>query len=257
MFKNLLLSSSIFFSSYVYAEIKTKSITYDENGVKLEGYVAYDDALKNKKPGVLIFHDWMGLGEFSKAKAVELAKLGYLGFAADIYGQGVRPKDMDEAGKLATKYKNDRPLLRKRAEAALTALKKESNVDTNKIVAIGYCFGGTSSLELARDSAPLKGVVSFHGGLSNPVPSDASNIKGKVLVLHGAIDPLVPTTEVDAFEKEMNEAKVNWQLVKYSGAVHAFTNKMAGNDISKGFAYNEEADKRSWVAMKQFFKEIF
>ncbi len=147
--------------------------------------------------------------------------------------------------------------MRARAQAGLETLKKQKLVDPQRIAAIGYCFGGTTVLELARDGADVKGVVSFHGGLSTPTPQDAGNIKGKVLVLHGADDPYVKAEEVAAFQQEMRDAKVDWQFISYGNAVHSFTNKAAGTDNSKGAAYNEKADKRSWEAMRAFFAEIF
>jgi dienelactone hydrolase len=229
-------------------------VEYKQGDTTLEGYLAGDTG---KRPGVIIVHDWMGPGKFSTAKADELAKLGYVALAADIYGKGVRPANPKEAGEQAGKFKNDRALLRARVLAALDVLKNNKHVDPKRIAAIGYCFGGTTVLELARSGADIAGVVSFHGGLDTPAPGDAKNIKCKVLVLHGADDPNVPPAQVAAFEKEMTEAGVDWQLIKYSGAVHAFTNPEAGHDNSKGAAYNERADKRSWEATKQFFAEIF
>jgi len=164
---------------------------------------------------------------------------------------------MQEAGATAGKYKNDRPLLRQRVRAGLDQLLKVKNVDSSRVAAMGYCFGGTTVLELARSGADVKGVVSFHGGLGTPSPEDAKNIKAKVLALHGADDPNVPPPEVQAFQEEMRKAKVDWELVSYGGAVHSFTDWNAGNDNSRGAAYNEEADKRSWEAMKAFFQELF
>lgn len=240
-----------------FAAIQTKTIEYKDGDIVLEGYIAYDDAITGKRPGVLVVHDWMGFGPFANHKAEELAKLGYTALAVDIYGKGVRPKNTDEAGVQATLYKSDRALLRQRILAGYETLKNEATVDANKIAVMGFCFGGTTSLELARSGAPIVGVVSFHGGLNTPTPMDAKNIKAKVLVLHGADDPYVPAAEVEAFEKEMNDGKVDWQLVKYSGAVHSFTNPAAGDDNSKGAAYNVNADKRSWAAMKSFFEEVF
>ncbi len=240
-----------------HAAIVTKMIEYKEGETTLQGYVAYDDAIADKRPGILVVHDWMGFGPFGNQKAQELAKLGYIAMAVDIYGKGVRPQNTDEAGTLVGVYKADRALLRKRILAGYETLKKEALVDTDKIAVMGFCFGGTTALELARSGAPIKGVVSFHGGLSTPTPKDAKNIKAKILALHGADDPYVPPDEVQAFEKEMNDGHVDWQLIKYSGAVHAFTNPAAGNDNSKGAAYNERADKRSWVAMQDFFQEVF
>lgn len=238
------------------AAIVTKMIEYKEGETTLQGYISYDDAIADKRPGILVVHDWMGFGSFGNQKAEELAKLGYIAMAVDIYGKGVRPQNTDEAGTLVGVYKGDRALLRKRILAGYETLKKEALVDTDKIAVMGFCFGGTTALELARSGAPIKGVVSFHGGLSTPTPKDAKNIKAKILALHGANDPYVPLEEVQGFEKEMNDGHVDWQLIKYSGAVHAFTNPAAGNDNSKGAAYNQRADQRSWIAMKDFFQEI-
>jgi len=240
-----------------FAAIKTETIEYKEGDTTLEGFLAYDDSIVSKRPGILIVHQWKGLGDYEKKRAEMLAKLGYVAFAADIYGKGVRPATMQEAGAMAGKYKNDRPLLRKRVRAGLDQLRKAKNVDFSHVAAMGYCFGGTTVLELARSGADVRGVVSFHGGLSTPTPDDAKNIKAKVLALHGADDPNVPPPEVQAFEEEMRKAKVDWQLVSYGGAVHSFTDWNAGNDNSRGAAYNEKADKRSWEAMKSFFSELF
>ncbi len=238
------------------AKMVTKTVEYKSESTVLEGYLAYDDGA-GVKPGIVVVHDWMGLSADTKKRAEMLAGLGYVAFAADIYGKGVRPKDATEAGQLATKYKSDVKLLRARVTAAFDYLKSQTVVNPAKLAAIGYCFGGTTALELARSGAALKGVVSFHGGLATPNPADAKNIKGRVLALHGADDPYVSAAEVTGFEKEMREAKLDWQLVAYGNAVHAFTVKAAGNDNSKGAAYNEKADRRSWIAMQEFFKEIF
>jgi dienelactone hydrolase len=232
-------------------------VEYKQADTVLEGYLAEPTSGSDKRPGVVVVHDWMGPGRFPTAIADRLAQMGYVAFAADIYGKGVRPTTPREAGELAGKYKADRPLLRARVLAALDVLKRNENVDPKRIAAIGYCFGGTTVLELARSGADIAGVVSFHGGLETPAPADAKNIKCKVLALHGADDPYVPAKEVAAFEDEMTKAGVDWQLIKYSGAVHGFTNPEAGHDNSKGAAYNERADKRSWEAMKLFFAEVF
>lgn len=239
------------------AEIITKTIEYKQGDTTLEGYLAYDGAATGARPGILIVHQWKGLGPYEKMRAEMLAKMGYVAFAADIYGKGVRPSSMQEAGAQAGKYKNDRPLLRSRVTAGLETLRQQKGVDTKKIAAIGYCFGGTTVLELARSGADISGVVSFHGGLSTPTPDDAKNIKAKILACHGADDPNVPPAEVAAFEQEMRDAKIDWELVAYGNAVHSFTDKSAGNDNSKGAAYNEKADKRSWEAMKNLFNEVF
>lgn len=235
-----------------------ESIEYAAGDVTLEGYLATPDAPSSeKRPGVVVFHDWMGLGPNPKLRADMLAKLGYVALAADLYGKGVRPANAAEAGKLAGQYKEDRATLRARARAALDRLVATGAVDPDAVAAIGYCFGGTAALELARSGAPLAGTVSFHGGLATPRPEDAKNIRGRVLVLHGADDPFVKAEEVAAFEAEMRAAKIDWTFVAYGGAVHAFTVEGAGSDPSKGAAYDAKADHRSWEAMRGFFDELF
>ena len=240
-----------------FAKLHTKAVEYKHGDAVLEGYLAYDDVFTGKRPGVLIVHQWKGLGKYEMSRAEQLAQMGYVAFALDIYGKGIRPTTNEEASAQAGKYYKDNPLLRARANAGLQVLWSQPNVDTTKIATIGYCFGGKTALELARSGAPIAGVVSFHGGLATPNPEDAKNIKGKVLVCHGGIDPNVPPDQVKAFEDEMTAANVDWQLIAYGGAVHSFTIPDAGNDPSKGAAYNESADKRSWQAMQSFFAEIF
>lgn len=246
-----------FLAADAQAAIRTEVVEYKQGETVLEGYLAYDDAVAGKRPGILVVHEWMGLNPYAKRRAEQLAGLGYVAFACDIYGKGVRPKDAKEAAALAGKYRGDRTLMRARAAAGLDFLKNDPKVDFRRIAAVGYCFGGTAALELARSGAALAGTVSFHGVLDTPTPEDARNIKGRVLALHGADDPFAPSTQVAAFEEEMRKGGVDWQLVLYGGAVHGFTNPDNGNDNSKGLAYNEKADRRSWEAMKAFFAEIF
>jgi len=238
------------------AAIRTETVEYKQGDATLEGCVVYDDAVQGKRPGVVIVHQWLGLTDYEKMRARMLAEMGYVAFCADIYGKGVRPKDTKEAGAQAGKYKGDRTLLRARVNAAFDELKKNQFVDPKHIAAIGYCFGGTTVLELARSGSDLNGVVSFHGGLDSPTPADGGNIKCKVLVLAGADDPFQKPADLDAFEKEMRDNKVDWQIVFYGGAVHAFTQPDPGF-VNAGAKYNEKADKRSWEAMKSFFAEIF
>ena len=257
MKKMLLLLMMLCLAVTAEAAVKTSVVEYKHGDTVLEGYLAWDDTTNVSRPAVLIVHEWTGLGPYVKQRAEMLAELGYVAFAADIYGKGVRPATSAEAGKTAGIYKNDRSLMRARAKAGLDTLKAQKFVDPKRLAAIGYCFGGTTVLELARDGADIRGVVSFHGGLSTPTPQDAKGIKAKVLALHGADDPFVKADEVAAFQDEMRKAGLDWQFVSYGGAVHSFTNPEAGNDNSKGAAYNEKADKRSWEAMKTFFKEIF
>jgi dienelactone hydrolase len=238
------------------AAIVEKPIEYKSGDVVCEGWQAYDDALAGKRPAILVVHQWTGISAHEKAAARQLAELGYNVMVADVYGKGVRPQP-PAAGQEAGKYKKDRPLLRARLTAALAILKQDARTDGTKLAATGYCFGGTSVIELARSGAELKGVVSFHGGLDSPTPADGKNIKGKVLALHGADDPYVAAKDIAAFEQELKAAKVSYQLIKYPGAVHSFTHKEAGNDNSKGAAYNEAADKASWSEMKAFLTDLF
>jgi len=238
-------------------ELVTKEIEYRHGDVVLEGYIAYPKDAKGKLPGVLICHQWMGHSPYERMRAEETAKLGMVAFALDIYGKGVRPKEVPEAAKLATAYKSDRALLRARALAGLEALRKVEVCDPSKIAVMGYCFGGTTALEVARSGAEILGAISFHGDLSSTAPDDAKQIKGKVVAYHGADDPFVPAAQVAAFEEEMRKAGVDWQLVAFGGAVHSFTLKAAGSDNAKGSAYNEKADLRSWEMYKGFLAEIF
>lgn len=240
----------------VEAKIKLEKVEYKSGDNLFEGVVAYDSALKGKKPGVVVFHNWKGITAETESKITELAKLGYVAMAGDIYGKGIRPKNAKEAGELATLYKNDRKLLRERVNLALVELAKNPKVDSNKLMATGYCFGGTAALELGRSGADLLGIVSFHGGLANPNPPDAKNIKAQVQIYHGGIDPSITPEELNAFKKEMDDAKVTYQFTAFSGAVHSFTEKAAGDDVSKGQAYNALADRRSWEGMKNFFQEL-
>ena len=240
------------------ARLVKKNVEYRQGDTLLEGYLAYDDSIKGKRPGVLVIHEWTGINNYIKKRTDQLAALGYVAFAADIYGKGVRPSTPELAAKEAAKYRGkDRGLIRARANAGFDTLAASPLVDTSRLAVIGYCFGGTAALELARSGANLLGTVSFHGGLDTPNPADARNIRGKVLALHGADDPHVPPEQVAAFQQEMRQAKVDWEMVYYGGAVHAFTNPDSGNDPSKGVAYNAEADRRSWEEMKLFFAEIF
>ena len=243
-------------ANVLHAAIKTETIEYKQGDTALEGALVYDDAVKGARPGVLVVHQWKGLTGYEKKRAAMLAELGYAAFCVDIYGKGIRPATPQDAGAEAGKYKKNRPLLRERVNAGLETFRKQKNVDPKHIAAIGYCFGGTTVIELARSGADVAGVVSFHGGLDSPTPADGKNIKCKVLACHGADDPFVPAKDLEAFESELREAGVDWRLVKYGGAVHSFTDW--GMDGSmKGAKYDEKADKRSWVEMKAFFAECF
>ena len=239
------------------ARVKTEMVEYKQGDAVLQGYVSYDESVTGKRPGIVVIHDWMGVTDDTRMRTEMLARLGYVALAADIYGKGVRPKNNEEAQAEAGKFYKDRALLRARGKAALDFLMSRPEVDPSQVAVMGYCFGGGASLELAMSGAPLKGVVTFHGSLPTGTPEDAKNIKGKVLILHGADDPFVKQSDVTAFMDEMRKAGVDWELVQYSGAVHGFTVRRSGNDPSKGMAYDPEADRRSWQAMKDFFAEVF
>lgn len=241
------------------AAVHSETIEYRHGDIVLEGYLAYDSSLvgKGPLPGVLIAHEWMGLTDYEKGRANQLAELGFVAFVADVYGKGVRPQNAQEAGAQAGSFYGDRQLLRDRMNAGLQVLAQHQLSDDQRLAAIGYCFGGAAVLELARSGADVRGVVSFHGNLGTPNPADAKGIKGKVLVLHGANDPHVSEEQVDEFESSMHDAGVDWQLVEYGGAVHGFTNPKNTGDPSTGVAYNADADRRSWEHMKLFFAELF
>ena len=239
------------------AQLHRETVEYKQDTTNLEGYLVYDQAIKGVRPGVIVIHEWNGLGDYVKMRADSLAKLGYVAFGIDIYGKGVRPTTPDEMAKQAGFYRSDRALMRARANAGLEEFRKNKLVDPKKIAVIGYCFGGGVALELARSGADIAGVVSFHGNLDTPNPQDAKNIKCRILALHGGSDPYVKRENVNAFWDEMTNAGVDWQLIVYSQAVHGFTNPANGNDPSKGAAYNEKADHRSWDEMRRFFDDIF
>ncbi|NET62561.1 MAG: dienelactone hydrolase family protein [Symploca sp. SIO2E6] len=219
------------------AEVRTEVVEYRQGETILEGYLAYDDEITTQRPGVLVVHAWKGLGENEKERAKQLAQLGYVAFAADIYGKGIRPQTAKEAAAQAKIYRSDRQLMRDRANAGLRFLQQHPLTTRDRLAAIGYCFGGGVVLELARSGTPIAGVVSFHGNLDTPNPRDARYIQGRVLVLHGADDPLVPDEQVLAFQQEMRQGNVDWQMVVYGGAVHSFTDPNAGNDPARGVAY--------------------
>ncbi len=232
-------------------------LAYADGPTKLAGYLAHPADAKGRVPGVVVIHQWMGLTDHERKVSDDLARLGYAALAADIYGEGVRPANTGEAGKLAGSFKGDRALYRRRIAAAIETLKAQKGVDGSRIAVIGFCFGGTGALEAARGGLPVKAVVSFHGGLDVPPGYPHGPISAKVLVCHGADDPWVPAKDVAAFQDEMRQAKADYVFVAYANAVHAFTQKEAGSDNSKGAAYNEVAHRRSWQHMLDLLKELF
>jgi len=236
------------------AEIKPQTVAYRQDTAALEG-IFISAPTQGKVPGVVLIHDWMGVSPQAQEYAKRVAAMGYAVFVADIYGKNVRPKDASEAGKVAGSFKANIPLLRQRAAAALETMKHQPGVDTTRMAVMGFCFGGGAALELARSGAVLKAAVSVHGNLNTPNPQDARNIKGKVLVLHGAEDPFVSPEQVKNFMDEMRAAGTDWQLQYFGGAVHGFTNPKAGSDPKQGVAYNPNADRRAFESLKNFFME--
>jgi dienelactone hydrolase len=249
---------SLMSASPTFAAIVTKPVDYtDEKGTALHGYVVYDDAVSGKRPGVIVVHDWRGLTDYTKMRSEMLAKLGYIAFAADIYAKDIHAAGPTEWGKEATVYKSDRDLYRERERAAYQAFLKQPLLDPTRMAAIGYCFGGTGVIEMARDGLDLKGVVSFHGGLDSRPLSPGATIKPKVLALCGADDPYEKPEDMQAFEAQLRDNNVDYQIVSYGHAVHAFTDVHVDELNQPGAKYNAAADKRSWQAMRDFFAEIF
>ena len=235
--------------------IISNTVGYLDGDVLLEAFFAFDDSLSGRRPAVLINHAWGGRDDFVAEKAKKLAALGYVGFAVDMYGKGVLGSDAEENAKLMQPFIQDRQLLLKRMQAALYAVKLMPWVDDSKVAAIGFCFGGLCSLDLARAGVDLKGVVSFHGLLGAP-DDNGHPIKAKILALHCHDDPMVPIEQVIAFEQEMTKAGADWQLHTFGNTQHAFTNPLANNP-DFGTVYQPQADKRSWVLLENFLAEVF
>lgn len=237
------------------AAVQTATITYDANGTPCEGFAAWDDSIEGPRPGVLVVHQWMGLSDYERRRCELLAELGYVAFACDIYGAGQRPTGFDDAPDYAGKYRSDLPLFRERLQAGLAALKAQPDVDASRVAAIGYCFGGGGVLELARDGGELLGVVSFHGSYNTALPAEPGAVKAKILVCHGAADPVIPLEHITGLWEELTAAGADWQFISYSDAVHSFTDWHADR---AGFSeYQEAADLRSWQHMQDFLNELF
>jgi dienelactone hydrolase len=240
------------------AKLITETVDYmDAKGAPLQGYVVYDDAVSGKRPGVIVVSDWRGITDFTHKRAEMIAQLGYIAFVADIYGKGVHPTSVPEYQKQATIYKSDRPLFRERERAAYQAFLKQPLLDSTKIAAIGFCFGGTGVMEMARDGLDLKGVVTFHGGLDAQPLTSGATIKPKVLALCGADDPFEKPEDMKAFEQQLKDNNVDYAIIYYGHAQHAFTDVEVDALNLPGAKYNAAADDRSWHAMRGFFQEIF
>ncbi len=249
---SLLLWATIAFSSFG----QGKALTYFDGKEALNGYIAKAKTTKKNAPGVVILPAWIGGNAHTNHTADELAAIGYHALVADIYGEGKNPKSPAEAKELSSYYKNNPDIYQYRIKLAIDELIKQG-ADPANMAVIGYCFGGTGAIEAARGGLPVKGVVSIHGGLGKDTTLANAPIVSRVLVLHGANDPYVPQAQVSAFQQEMRASKADWQMIYYANAVHAFTEPAAGNDNSKGAAYNELAAKRSWEHLKLFLGDLF
>lgn len=256
--RNLPLALALSVAVPASAGVISKPVAYTIGKDAFEGVLIFDDSLKTPRPGLVLIPNWLGITPSNLKHAEMIAGQKYVIFVADMYGKNVRPKTIDEAAKASGAVKADRQLMRARAAKALELLKTQAKVaplDLTKLGAIGFCFGGTSAIELARAGSKVAGVVSFHGGLDSPTPADGKNITAKVLALHGADDPYNPPKDLEAFENEMRTNKVDWQLLKYGGAVHSFTDVDA--HIAGQAEYNPTVAKRSYEAMQAFFAELF
>jgi dienelactone hydrolase len=248
----LFLAIILFYSNM---DAQLKPVKYNDENQILNGLLIKSAKKSNHNPGILMLPAWKGIDNASKEIAQNLSKLGYTVFIADIYGEGNYPKDNSEAGKQSGFYKKNYEAYQKRINLALQELIK-SGANADNIVAIGYCFGGTGVLEAARGHLNVKGVVSFHGGLGKDASRSTESITAKVLICHGADDPNVKAEEITAFQQEMRDTKADWQMIYYANAVHSFTNPEAGNDNSKGAAYNPVAAKRSFEHLQLFLSEV-
>jgi len=243
-------------AAMAHGAIKTENVEYRVGDTTFKSVVVYDDAGSDKRPGIVVYPEWWGLNDYAKHRAHMLAELGYVAMAVDLFGNGQTTEDAATAGKWAGALKADRKVLRERANAGLEQLKKNPHVDASKLGTIGYCFGGSTAIELGRSGADVKAIVTFHAALDSPTPADGKNIKGRLLVCHGGDDNFESPKDLAAFQDEMRQNHVDWQMNIYGGAVHSFTNPDADKHGIPGIAYNQRADERSWQAMKTVFQEV-
>ena len=258
----LVLTIVLMFAAVVSAapKIKGEPVDYKAGGVTMKGYLAYDENIKGKRPGVLVVHEWWGQNEYARKRARMLAELGYTALAVDMYGEGKQATHPDDAAKFSSETMKNFDTAKARFEAAMAFLKKQRTVDPERIAAVGYCFGGGVVLNMARQGEDLKAAASFHGSLAAVKRATAGKVKAKIRVYNGEDDKFTPQQAIDAFMQEMRDAKVDFQFINYPGAIHSFTNPDA-DELGKKFglpmAYNAEADKRSWEDMTNFFTEVF
>ena len=242
------------------AKIVGKAVEYKAGDITLKGYLAYDNSIQGKRPGIIVIHEWWGLTDYPKKRAEMLAKLGYVALAADIYGDGRTADNPGDAQKSAGESMKDVNLLRSKFLAAMDFLKQDEHTDPTQIAAIGYCYGGGVVLNMARAGVDLKGVVSFHGSLGAIIPAEKGKVKAKILVCSGAADKFISGKDIETFRQEMKDVGADFKYIAYKGALHAFSNPDAtalGKKFNMPIAYDEKADKSSWSEMQKFFKTIF
>ncbi len=242
------------------ADIEAREIDYTEGGVVMKGYIAFDKNIKGKRPGVLVVHEWWGLNDYARKRARMLAGLGYVGLAVDMYGGGRQAEHPDDAGKFSSELMKNFDTASARFMAAAELLRKQPEVDPDRIAAIGYCFGGGVVLNMARQGADLRGVASFHGNLMAVKPAAAGAVKAKILVLHGDDDKFTTPEQVEAFKKEMKDSGADFTFISYPGAMHSFSNPDAdayGKKFNLPLGYNAQADRKSWKELRKFLKTIF
>jgi dienelactone hydrolase len=259
--KNIILTAILLFmTSMAQAEVQGKEVTYSANGTLLKGYIAYDDAIQGKRPGVLVVHEWWGLDDYARKRARMLAQSGYTALALDMYGEGKQAHHPDDAGKFAGELAKNLPLAKTRFEAAMGYLRQQKNVDAKNIAALGYCFGGSVVLQMARLGEDLKGVVSFHGNLATAHPAQPGEVKARIISFTGTDDPMIPAEQVAAFKQEMEKAGADYKVVTFASAKHSFTNPAAdeyGRKFNLPLAYDAAADKASWNETENFLADIF
>ncbi|WP_372683605.1 dienelactone hydrolase family protein [Desulfosarcina sp.] len=253
----LILLVLIFSAGTASAKVVSQPLSYMHDGVSLEGYLAYDDAVSGKAPGILVVHEWWGLNDYVRSRAEQLARMGYVAFALDMYGKGKSTEHPDEAAAWMKEINANMDQWLKRAMAGLDVLKKQPSVDTQRMAAVGYCFGGATVQVLAYGGADLKGVVSFHGSLIPPSAKQAAGTQAKILICHGAQDPMNAPETLTAYVNALNASSIDWQLNVYGGTRHSFTNPDADKRGMAALAYNASADRRSWQHMTYFFDELF
>lgn len=247
---------AVFGASLANAAVKTQAVAYKDGDTVLNGYLAWDDAAGGKRPGVLVVHEWWGLNDYAKSRAEALAREGYVAFALDMYGDDKVTNHPKQAGEWAKEISSNLELWRRRAQLGLDALRAQEQVDAGKLAAIGYCFGGSTVMQMAYAGADVKAVVSFHGSLP-PAPDSVTSIAPRVLIAHGRDDQFIPAERIDAFQKGLDRAEADWEMTIYSDTRHGFTNPDAGSFGIENLAYNETADRRSWTAMLRLFDEVF